>query len=99
MTDLEKLFSDILLQLKEESKKYKKLKICKYSFEISGGPTPFLPMGKMCLFPIFPHGEKWKKSIWKKREKYSSPSLSIYFFPHFFPWGKWGKMGKDTIFP
>ena len=32
---LEKLFSEILLQLKEESKKYKKLKICKYSVEIS----------------------------------------------------------------
>ena len=32
---LEKLFYEILLQLKEESKKYKKLKICKYSFEIS----------------------------------------------------------------
>ena len=26
MTDLEKLFNEILLQLKEESKKYKKLK-------------------------------------------------------------------------
>ena len=35
MTDLEKLFNEILLQLEEESKKYKKLKICKYSFEIS----------------------------------------------------------------
>ena len=35
MTDLEKLFNEILLQLKEESKKYKRLKICKYSFEIS----------------------------------------------------------------
>ena len=35
MTDLEKLFNEILLQLKEESKKYKKLKICKYSFESS----------------------------------------------------------------
>ena len=35
MTDLEKLFNEILLQLKEESIKYKKLKICKYSFEIS----------------------------------------------------------------
>ena len=35
MTDLEKLFNEILLQLKEESKRYKKLKICKYSFEIS----------------------------------------------------------------
>ena len=35
MTDLEKLFNEILLQLKEESKKYKRSKICKYSFEIS----------------------------------------------------------------
>ena len=32
---LEKLFNEILLQLKEESIKYRKLKICKYSFEIS----------------------------------------------------------------
>ena len=32
---LEKLFNEILLQLKEESKKYKRLKICKYSLEIS----------------------------------------------------------------
>ena len=35
MIRLEKLFNEILLQLEEESKKYKKLKICKYSFEIS----------------------------------------------------------------
>ena len=35
MMHLEKLFNEILLQLKEESRKYKKLKICKYSFEIS----------------------------------------------------------------
>ena len=35
MTNLEKLFNEILLQLKEESKKYKRLKICKYSFIIS----------------------------------------------------------------
>ena len=35
MIRLEKLFYEILLQLKEESKKYKRLKICKYSFEIS----------------------------------------------------------------
>ena len=35
MTDLEKLFYELLLQFKEESKKYKKSKICKYSFEIS----------------------------------------------------------------
>ena len=35
MTDLDELFNEILIQLKEESKKYKRLKICKYSFEIS----------------------------------------------------------------
>ena len=35
MIHLEKLFNEILVQLKEESKKYKKLKICKFSFEIS----------------------------------------------------------------
>ena len=35
MHRLEKLFEEILIQLKEESIKYKKLKICKYSFEIS----------------------------------------------------------------
>ena len=35
MIHLEKLFNEILLQLKEESKKYKRLKICEYSFEIS----------------------------------------------------------------
>ena len=35
MKELEKLFEDIQNQLNEESKKYKKSKICKYSFEIS----------------------------------------------------------------
>ena len=35
MMHLEKLFNEISLQLKQESKKYKKIKICKYSFEIS----------------------------------------------------------------
>ena len=39
---LEKLFNEILLQLQSESKKYKRLKICKYSFEIS----------KVCYFII-----------------------------------------------
>ena len=32
---LEKLFNHIELQLKEETDKYKKLKICKYVFELS----------------------------------------------------------------
>ena len=35
MIRLEKLFEEILLQLQSESKKYIRLKICKYSFEIS----------------------------------------------------------------
>ena len=35
MIRLEKLFDEILSQLQSESKKYKRLKICKYSFEIS----------------------------------------------------------------
>ena len=32
---LEKLSNEKLFQLKDETKKYKRLKICKYSFEIS----------------------------------------------------------------
>ena len=35
MKSLEKIFEDITIQLKEEKSKYRKLKICKYSFEIS----------------------------------------------------------------
>ena len=35
MKRLEKNFEDITIQLKEEKSKYKNLKICKYSFEIS----------------------------------------------------------------
>ena len=69
-----------------------------------GGSNPIFAHGKNVSFPIFPHGENGKKSIWKKREKYSFPSLSIYFFPHFFPWGKnWERhnfhMGKNGVGP
>ena len=35
MKRLEKIFNDINIQLKEEKLKYRKLKICEYSFEIS----------------------------------------------------------------
>ena len=35
MHRLDKLFNEILSQLQSESNKYKELKICKYSFEIS----------------------------------------------------------------
>ena len=35
MKQLEKNFQDITIQLKEEIIKYRRLKICKYSFEIS----------------------------------------------------------------
>ena len=42
MKRLEKIFDDINIQLKEEKIKYRKLKICKYSFEIS----------KMCILSL-----------------------------------------------
>ena len=35
MKRLEKIFEDITIQLKEEKIKYRRLKTCKYSFEIS----------------------------------------------------------------
>ena len=35
MKQLEKIFNDINIQLKEEKSKHKRLKICKYCFEIS----------------------------------------------------------------
>ena len=35
MKSLEKIFNDISMQLKEEKIKYRRLKICKYGFEIS----------------------------------------------------------------
>ena len=35
MKELNKSFDDIEFQLNDESMKYKRLKICKYSFEIS----------------------------------------------------------------
>ena len=35
MKQLEKIFNDINIQLKEEKLKHRKLKICKYCFEIS----------------------------------------------------------------
>ena len=35
MKQLEQIFEDINIQLKKEKEKYRKLKICKYSFEIS----------------------------------------------------------------
>ena len=53
-----------------------------------GGPTPFLPM---------------EKCIWKEREKYLFPSLSIYFFSHFSHGKKWENthfsMGKNGLDP
>ena len=35
MKELNKLFSDIKFQYQNESMKYRKLKICKYSFEVT----------------------------------------------------------------
>ena len=52
MHRLEKLFDEILWQLKNESTKYKKLKICKYSFEVSKVGVLFLATG-LSLLNIF----------------------------------------------
>ena len=60
----------------------------KKHIDILWGPTPFLPMGKMCLFPFSPWGKIGKK--------YMERDGNEYFFPYFSPWGK---MGKDTFFP
>ena len=49
MIRLEKLFNEILIQLKEESKKYKRLKICKYSFEISKVAILSIATGLSCI--------------------------------------------------
>ena len=44
MKRLETIFNDINIQLKEEKSKHRKLKICKYSFEIS----------KICILSLSP---------------------------------------------
>ena len=65
-----------------------------------GGPTPFLPMGKLCLFPFFPMGKKYME---REGNEYFSLFFHILFFP-FFPMGKNGKrhifpMGKNGVGP
>ena len=58
-----------------------------------GGPTPFLPMGKLCLFPffpIFPMEKMGKKYMEREGNEYFSLFFRILFSP-------WGKMGKDTF--
>ena len=66
-----------------------------YKHYWGGGVQPhFCPWKNVC-FPIFSHGEKWEKSIWKEREMNTFPSLSIYFFSIF----PMGKNGKTYIFP
>ena len=60
-----------------------------------GGPTSFLPMGKMCLFPFFPMGKNEKKVYGKRGKRIHFP-----LFPYtFFPWGKMGKNRKRHNFP
>ena len=55
MKRLEKIFNDINIQLKEEKLKYRKLKICKYSFE----KVYFIHIGLVILnssIVIYPSG-------------------------------------------
>ena len=54
-----------------------------------GGPTPFLPMGKLCLFPFFPMGKKYM-------EREGNEYFFLFFHILFSPWGK---MGERQIFP
>ena len=58
------------------------------TYNMGGGPTPFLPM---------------EKSIWKEREMNTFPFLSIYFFPVFPHGEKWENthfsMGKNGVGP
>ena len=54
MKELNKLFDDIELQLNDESIKYRRLKICKYSFEVSKVIILLLSVGLsfMSIFSI-----------------------------------------------
>ena len=52
MKELTKLFDDIEFQLNDESTKYRRLKICKYSFEISKVFILSLATG-LSFIPIF----------------------------------------------
>ena len=48
-----------------------------------GGLTPFLTMGKICLFSFFPMEKNGKKYIYMEREGkvFVSLSFHILFFP------------------
>ena len=52
MKELNKLLDDIEFLLNDESKKYRRLKICKYSFEISKVVIPSLSTG-LAFISIF----------------------------------------------
>ena len=52
MKELNKLFSDIEFQYQDESMKHRRLKICKYSFEISKVVILSLPTG-LAFISIF----------------------------------------------
>ena len=51
-----------------------------------GGPTPFLPTGKLCLFPFLPMGKKYME---REENEYFSLFFHIFFF-HFSHGQKWG---------
>ena len=100
---------EFILKLSEELSKPKmelRTNSVSYMLRMGVGVQPHFCPWEKCVFSHFPHfprGEKWGKKYMKKREKYSFPSLSIYFFP-IFPMGKNGKrhnfpMDKNGVGP
>ena len=78
------------------SLKIDKSQWCKKTYQViawgGGGSNPIFAHGKMCVFPIFPHGEKWEKKYMERKGKvFISLSFHILFSP-------WEKMGKHTFF-
>ena len=50
---------------------------------LGGGPTPFLPMGKMCLSHFSPWGKMGKKVYGKRGKSIHFPLFPYTFFPIF----------------